>query len=67
MMTAMDRFELITLRLRAGLKQWELAQRLGISQAALCDLERGRRPVTTELEQRIRKAIHEAQAAKAKR
>jgi len=63
----MDRFELIMLRLRSGLKQWELAQRLGISQTTLCDLERGRRPITTELKQRIRKALNEARAAKAGR
>ena len=62
----MDRFKLITIRLKAGLKQWELAQLLGISQTTLCDLERRRRPITPEIEEKIKKAIDEAKYAKAK-
>ena len=53
----MDRFGLITLRLRAGLKQWELAHLLGISQTTLCDLQRGRRPITPEIADKIKKVI----------
>lgn len=53
----MDRFQLILLRLKAGLKQWELADRLGVSGTVVCDLERGRRLITPEIEARIRNAI----------
>ncbi len=51
------RYELILLRLRAGLKQYQLAQLLGVPQTALCDWERGRRPVSPEVAQRIREAL----------
>jgi len=60
---AMDRFKLIAIRLKTGLKQWELAQLLGISQTTLCDLERGRRPITPEIEEKIRRAIDAAKCA----
>jgi transcriptional regulator with XRE-family HTH domain len=52
-----DRFALHLLRVKAGLKQYELAQLLGVSQTVLCDLERGRRPITPEWERRIRQAL----------
>jgi DNA-binding XRE family transcriptional regulator len=55
----MDRFELILLRLKANLKQWELADRLQVSPTVICDLERGRRPITPEMETRIKMAIKE--------
>lgn len=48
----MDRFELILLRLKAGLKQYELAALLGIPPTIVCDLERGRRTITPEVEKR---------------
>ena len=63
----MNRIQLTTLRLKADLKQYQLAQRLGIHPSIISNLERGRRPITPEIVERIRKAIHEAQAAKAKR
>ena len=40
--------ELRELRSEAGLSQVELARRLGISQPAVSDMERDRRPVTAE-------------------
>ena len=56
----MDRFDLLTLRLRAGLRQYQLAALLGVSQTWLCDLERGRRPITPQIKQRISHAIARA-------
>ena len=49
--------DLLVARRRAGLKQWEFAQRLGISQTAVCDLEHGRKPITPELADRIIDAL----------
>ena len=40
-------------RLRAGLKQYELAARLGISSTQLCEIELGRKVLSPELAQRI--------------
>ncbi|MBA7706818.1 hypothetical protein ES703_115675 [subsurface metagenome] len=37
----MERFDLILLRLKAGLKQYELSQLLGVPGTIVCDLERG--------------------------
>ena len=55
----MDGIELLQLRRRADLAQYELAQRLGVPQTVVCDLERGRRPVTPEWERRILRVINE--------
>ncbi|MFP6900905.1 MAG: helix-turn-helix transcriptional regulator, partial [Opitutales bacterium] len=52
-----DRFDVVMLRLKAGLRQYELAQFLGISQTFLCDVERGRRPVTKRLEEALEAAL----------
>lgn len=60
----MDRFDLVLLRLRAGLKQYELAQLLGVAATIVCDLERGRRAVTPEMEKQIRGAINQARNRK---
>ena len=62
----MGRFDLILLRLKSGLKQYELAQLLGVPATIVCDLERGRRPITPEVEKRIKEAINEAPNRKAK-
>ena len=61
----MDRFGLILMRLKTGLRQYELAQLLGVPGTIVCDLERGRRPITPEIEKRIREAIDEALNRKA--
>lgn len=55
----MDRFDLVIMRLKAGLKQYQLAQLLGIPPSILCDLEKGRRLITPEVERRIKEAINE--------
>lgn len=53
----MDRFELVLMRLRVNLKQYEVAQLLGVPPTIICDLESGRRPITPEIEKRIREDI----------
>ena len=55
-LSAMDRFDLI---------QYELAQLLGVPATIVCDLERGRRPITPEVEKRIKEAINEVPNRKA--
>lgn len=59
----MNRFRLVSMRLKAGLKQRELARLLNMSQTSLCDLERGRSPITPEIEEKIRRAIDNAKCA----
>ncbi len=56
----MDRFQLLALRLQAGLRQYQLAALLGVTQTWLCDLERGRRPITPQIQQRISQVIARA-------
>ncbi len=64
-LSAMDRFDLILVRLKTGLKQYELAKLLGVPATIVCDLERGRRPITPEVEKRIKEAINEVPNRKA--
>ena len=45
--------DVVVARRRAGLKQYELAQRLSISPTILCDIEHDRRVLTEELISRI--------------
>ncbi len=45
--------ELKIARLRAGLKQYELAAEVGIAPTQLCEIETGRREVPAELLERI--------------
>ena len=52
-----DRYELQMARVKAGLRQYEIAQLLGVPATIICDLERGRRPVTDEWERRIREVL----------
>jgi len=59
----MNRFSLVSMRLKVGLKQWELARFLNMSQTSLCDLERGRSPITPEIKEKIRRAIDAAKCA----
>lgn len=60
----MDGFQLVILRLKANLKQYQLAQLLNIPPTIICDLEKGRREITPEVEKRIRQAISQAQNAR---
>lgn len=58
----MNGLDLTILRLKANLRQYELAQLLGVPSTVVCDWERGRRQITLDIEQRIKEAIgkHEA-------
>ena len=49
--------ELRLLRVRAGLRQYRVAQELGIPPSVLCDYENGRRPVPAHHRERILAAI----------
>ena len=49
--------ELRLLRIRAGLRQYRVAQELGIPPSVLCDYENGRRPVPAHQRERILAAI----------
>jgi len=51
-------------RLRARLKQYELAAKLGISPTRLCEIETGRRQPSPELAQEIEKVLRELHAEK---
>ena len=57
----MDRYELILLRLKSGLKQYEIAQQLHVPQTVICDMERGRRSITPEMETKLKEAINVAE------
>ena len=59
-----EEVDLAVLRRRAGLRQYQLAQLLGIPQTVLRDMERRRRPITPEWEKRIREVVDEAQRSK---
>ncbi len=49
--------ELKIARLRAGLKQYELAAKVGIAPTQLCEIETGRREVPADLLERILRVI----------
>jgi transcriptional regulator with XRE-family HTH domain len=49
--------ELKIVRLRAGLKQYELAAKVGIAPTQLCEIETGRREPAPELLERILRVI----------
>jgi len=49
--------ELKVARLRAGLKQYELAAKVGIAPTQLCEIETGRRELPPELLNRILRVI----------
>ena len=51
--------ELKIARLRAGIKQYELAARVGIGATQLSEIEQGRRPITPELREKIKKVLNE--------
>lgn len=46
-------------RLKARLKQYELAAKLGISTTQLCEIETGRRQPSPELAQKIERVLQE--------
>lgn len=50
--------DLKLLRVRSGLRQYAVAQRLGIPPSTLCAIENGRRPLVPEQADRIAAAIH---------
>jgi transcriptional regulator with XRE-family HTH domain len=49
--------ELKLLRIRAGLRQYRVAQELGIPPSTLCDYENGRKPIPPRQGQHILDAI----------
>lgn len=55
-----DGLDLKLARIRAGIRQYELAVRLGIAAARLSEIEAGRRILTQEMAERIKRAINEA-------
>jgi transcriptional regulator with XRE-family HTH domain len=56
--------ELKIARLKAGLKQYELAAKLGISTTQLCEIETARRQPSPELAEKIKRVLQELQAEK---
>lgn len=51
--------ELKLRRIKTGLKQYEVAARVGISASRLCEIELGRRKVSPDLMARICKALEQ--------
>lgn len=62
----MDGIDILVARRRLDLRQWELASAIGIHPARLSEIERGRRPLTPALEQKIRLALEQINRAKGK-
>lgn len=60
----MNGFDLKIMRIRAGLRQYEVATKVGILPSRLCEIEAGRRKVSGELSDRIVKAIERTLKAK---
>ena len=60
----MQAIDLKITRIRAGIKQWELASKMGINQNRLSQFELGRYPTTPEIEARIMRAIDEINQGK---
>ncbi len=56
--------ELKIARLRAGLKQYEMAARLGISSTQLCEIEMGRKAPSPELANEMARIINESISTK---
>lgn len=54
-------------RIKAGLKQYELAAKVGIAPTQLCEFERGRRELSPELLRRILQVIKGNGNAEAKK
>ena len=58
--------ELKIARLRAGLRQYELAARVGIAPTQLCEIETGRRELSPELLEQILRVIESSKEARSK-
>ena len=63
----MNRYDIVLMRLRAGLYQYELAQLLSVPATVISNLERGKNPITPEIERLIREAINAATPLSGKR
>ncbi len=63
-MDALAGLELRIARLRAGLKQYEMAARLGISSTQLCEIEMGRKTLSPELANEMARIISESISTK---
>ena len=59
----MDGLDILVARRRAGLKQFELAQRAGMRPNELSLIENGRLPITPETLARITAALRQKEAA----
>jgi len=64
-MSTIDGLELRISRIRAGLRQYELAARVGITQTKLSEIECGRLQPSPELIERIIEAMRDPQSVKA--
>ena len=42
-----------------GIKQWVMAARLGFSSTVLCDIEKGRKPLTANIKQKAEEIFEE--------
>jgi transcriptional regulator with XRE-family HTH domain len=62
----MDGVEIKIARLRAGLRQYELAAKVRITQTKLSEIECGRLQPSPELLQRVLEAIEEWQGARSR-
>jgi transcriptional regulator with XRE-family HTH domain len=59
----MDAFELKLKRIRSGLRQYQVAAKVGIAPCHLSEIEAGRREADPELLQRILKVIEKTERA----
>jgi transcriptional regulator with XRE-family HTH domain len=59
----MDAFELKLKRIRSGLRQYQVAAKVGIAPCRLSEIEAGRREADPELLQRILKVIEKTERA----
>jgi transcriptional regulator with XRE-family HTH domain len=57
----MEGLELKIARIRANLKQWEFASKVGISQNRLSQFELGRKPIPPEFAIQIKRILNERQ------
>ena len=62
----MEGIDLKIARIRAGLKQYEMARRLGMTPVRLCRFELGRCVISADIAHRIKKVLDEAQSSKSK-